>query len=64
MRKGIGSELFKKVVDYSKYFGAKRLEWQVLDWNEPAIEFYKKFNSGFDIGWINCRLNEKQIIDF
>jgi hypothetical protein len=31
--------------------------WQVLDWNTPAIEFYKKYNARFDDGWINCTLN-------
>jgi hypothetical protein len=30
--------------------------WQVLDWNEPAINFYKKYQSSFDSGWINCSI--------
>jgi hypothetical protein len=28
--------------------------WQVLDWNEPAIKFYKKYQAQFDAGWITC----------
>jgi hypothetical protein len=28
--------------------------WQVLDWNEPAINFYQKYQARFDAGWINC----------
>jgi hypothetical protein len=32
--------------------------WQVLEWNEPAINFYKKyFNANFDAEWINCSIN-------
>ena len=33
------------------------LEWQVLDWNEPAINFYKKYKAHFDAGWINCSID-------
>jgi hypothetical protein len=32
-----------------------------LDWNKNAIEFYKKYHSGFDGEWINCRLTFEQI---
>ena len=34
----------------------KRLEWQVLDWNTPAIEFYKKHKANLDAKWINGKL--------
>jgi RimJ/RimL family protein N-acetyltransferase len=37
------------------------LEWQVLEWNEPAIKFYKKLNAHFDEEWINCKLTDKEI---
>jgi hypothetical protein len=33
-----------------------RFIWQVLDWNEPAINFYKKYNASFDDEWVNCCL--------
>jgi len=33
------------------------LMWQVLDWNEPAINFYKKFNARFDGGWLNVHID-------
>ena len=33
-----------------------RIIWQVLDWNEPAINFYKKYNADFDAGWLNCSI--------
>ncbi|MFN5937607.1 MAG: GNAT family N-acetyltransferase, partial [Sphingobacteriales bacterium] len=36
--------------------GGARLEWNVLDWNEPAINFYKKYNASFDAGWLNASI--------
>ena len=60
-QKGIGKLLFDEVSNHAKEYGAKRLMWQVLDWNEPAIHFYKKINADFDEDWINCKLTEEQI---
>ena len=42
---GIGSKLIEQLIEESKEKGFKRITWQVLDWNEPAINFYKKFNA-------------------
>lgn len=53
---GIGSELFDRVVEVAKERGVKRMDWQVLDWNEPALKFYKKKNAVLDPEWINGRL--------
>jgi hypothetical protein len=39
----------------------RRMEWQVLDWNTPAIEFYKKFDATLDGEWVNCKLNNHQL---
>jgi GNAT superfamily N-acetyltransferase len=55
-RGGIGGRLFGEVVAIAKQRGVRRMDWQVLDWNEPAIAFYKKHNSVLDPGWINGRL--------
>jgi len=33
--------------------------WQVLEWNEPAINFYKKYNTDFDAEWMNCSISLK-----
>lgn len=60
----IGSLLFDEVVKDAKNLKAKQLHWQVLDWNEPAIHFYKKYESNMDGEWINCKLTEKQISNF
>jgi len=58
---GIGKKLFDEVVKVAKQMQVKRLEWQVLEWNEPAIHFYKKLNTHFDKEWINCKLTDEDI---
>jgi GNAT superfamily N-acetyltransferase len=61
---GIGKKLFDEVVMVSKELNVQRLEWQVLDWNEPAIRFYEKINSNLDKEWINCKLTKEQILNY
>lgn len=61
---GIGKKLFDKVVEVAKEMKARRMEWQVLEWNEPAIKFYEKVNSNFDAEWVNCKLTEEQIQEY
>ena len=51
--KGLGKLLFEKVIEESKARNFKRMVWQVLDWNEPAINFYKKYNATLDPEWMN-----------
>lgn len=58
---GVGSLLLKAVIASAVKNRSARLEWQVLDWNEPALAFYKKFNASFDSEWINVRLNRDQL---
>ena len=58
--KGIGRLLFEAVLKESRDEGMNQLHWQVLDWNEPAISFYKKYNPSFDDEWINCKLTREQ----
>lgn len=60
-RAGIGSQLFKAVVDHARVNGYKGVQWQVLDWNESAINFYKKFNAQFDGEWVNCKITHEQL---
>ena len=59
--KGIGKLLFNNVLKISHASGANQLHWQVLDWNTPAINFYKKYPTDFDNEWINCKLNKQQL---
>ena len=56
-KKGIGEMLFKETVEKAVEIKAKRLEWQVLDWNDIAINFYKKQGTELDSGWINGRIS-------
>lgn len=60
-RSGIGKKLFEAVAREAHKTKARRMAWQVLDWNEPAISFYKKINASLDGEWINCRLTSEQI---
>jgi GNAT superfamily N-acetyltransferase len=53
----IGKLLFDRLIMEAKEKELKRMVWQVLDWNEPAINFYKKYNAAFDSGWVNCSMN-------
>ncbi len=65
-RAGIGKKLFEEVVEVAKKMPAlrglasggkvRKLEWQVLDWNKPAIAFYKKYSTVFDNEWVTCKL--------
>lgn len=59
--KGIGKILFDKIVEVAKNEKVRRLEWQVLDWNEPAIKFYKKYNATLDSEWLNGKLTNQQL---
>ncbi len=55
-RMGLGQELFNEVIKIAKQQKVKRFDWQVLDWNQIAIGFYKKNKATFDHQWINGRL--------
>ncbi len=54
--KGIGKLLLDRVIEEAKEKGFNGITWQVLNWNEPAINFYKKYNVSFDDEWVNCTL--------
>lgn len=54
--KKIGKLLFDQLITEAKEKKFNRIIWQVLDWNEPAINFYKKYNADFDAGWLNCSI--------
>lgn len=52
----IGEQLFEETIKEAKRMGVRQMMWQVLDWNEPAIRFYKKFDAELDPEWINGKL--------
>lgn len=61
---GIGKKLLDAIVQEAKDVDARQVMWQVLDWNEPAINFYKKLGANLDEEWINCKLELKQIQEY
>ena len=55
--KGLGKLLLDKLIEVAKEKKYSGIVWQVLDWNEPAINFYKKFEGiKFDGEWVNCSI--------
>ncbi len=55
--KGYGKLLFEAVIAEGKKTNCSGMMWQVLDWNQPAIDFYEIYNTRFDAGWLNCHLD-------
>ena len=62
--KGIGKLLFERTILEAKEKGYASMVWQVLDWNQPALNFYNKYNAGIDAGWLNGSLSKKQLDEF
>ena len=60
-RHGIGSKLFEETIKICKKLNLNGMTWQVLDWNIPAIDFYKKFDAEISKDWLNGKLTKKQI---
>lgn len=50
----IGAKLFERLIEETKERKLNGMVWQVLEWNEPAINFYRKYNAEFDGEWVNC----------
>jgi GNAT superfamily N-acetyltransferase len=61
---GIGSALLDEVVKYGHHLGVKRITWEVLDWNEPAIVFYEKKGANIMRDWNVVHLNEQAIKNY
>ncbi|MBC7653492.1 MAG: GNAT family N-acetyltransferase [Oligoflexus sp.] len=61
---GIGKLLFEKTIQEAKENNYAGMVWQVLDWNQPAINFYNKYSAGLEDGWINASLSKEQIQNF
>ncbi|TYB76037.1 GNAT family N-acetyltransferase [Bizionia gelidisalsuginis] len=58
---GLGTALLNTVVKYGDQLGVKRISWEVLDWNAPAINFYEKKGANVMRDWDVVHLNEKAI---
>lgn len=61
---GIGTLLLDKVIKFSSNLGVKRISWEVLDWNEPAIDFYEKKGARIMRDWDVVQLDEKGIKNY
>lgn len=55
--KGIGKLLMDQLIVEAKEKNFNGITWQVLEWNEPAINFYKKYNASFDPEWVNVSIS-------
>lgn len=58
---GLGKALFEATARLTRDVGAKRLMWQVLDWNKPAIDFYTRMGAVFLPEWLNARLTKESL---
>ncbi|MGN6178083.1 MAG: GNAT family N-acetyltransferase [Mucilaginibacter sp.] len=61
---GIGKQLFDRVIQEAQEMGFSGMVWQVLDWNEPAIKFYKKYDATIEAGWLNAALSKEQLLNY
>src|SRR5690606_1546002 len=59
--RNIGAALMQRVMQEARDENCKRVRWQVLDWNEPAIGFYRKCGADISGDWLNCTFDEKRI---
>ncbi len=56
-KQGIGKKLITEVINFAKENNCSRIRWQVLNWNTPAIEFYKKLGATISDEWLNCEID-------
>ncbi len=59
--KGIGKLLFERVIQEAKDKNFNGMNWQVLDWNEPAINFYNKYAADLESGWLNGSFSKERL---
>jgi GNAT superfamily N-acetyltransferase len=62
--KGFGKLLFERTMKFALEEHCSGMMWQVLNWNRPAIDFYKKYNARLDDEWLNGHLEAHQIESF
>ncbi|MFT6287533.1 MAG: GNAT superfamily N-acetyltransferase [Alcanivorax sp.] len=61
---GAGKALLKHLAEHAVKVGCARFEWNVLDWNEPAIKFYQSFGAEPQNEWVGYRLSGQALQDF
>ena len=55
--KGLGKLLMEALIQEAHDRQLQGITWQVLNWNEPALNFYRKYNARFDDEWVNVMLD-------
>lgn len=55
--RGLGEKLLEAIIQQARQTACTGLMWQVLNWNEPAINFYKKFGARFEEEWLNVHID-------
>ncbi|MEW6468534.1 MAG: GNAT family N-acetyltransferase [Bacteroidota bacterium] len=58
---GIGHRLFVRTMEKALEENCSGMMWQVLDWNEPGLNFYRKYGAKFDSEWVNCSLEAAEM---
>jgi GNAT superfamily N-acetyltransferase len=61
--RGIGKLLFDRLIVEANELGLNGMTWQVLDWNEPALNFYKKYEAAVEAGWLNASMSKVQLLN-
>ena len=61
---GVGAQLFEETIRIAQRLEVKGMVWQVLDWNEDAIRFYKKYEASIQTEWLNGKLSKEQLNAF
>lgn len=62
--KRVGKLLFDRLIVEARELGFNGMSWQVLDWNEPAINFYNKYEANIEAGWLNGSLSKEQLLKY
>ena len=62
--KGVGFALYKRFIHYAASLRVKRIEWAVLDWNQPAIDFYEQTGAKVFSDWRTAQMGENEISHF
>lgn len=63
-RKGYGKDLYTSFINYAKQNKVRRVEWVVLDWNTPAIDFYETSGAKILSDWRTVQMNEEAIANY
>ena len=61
---GLGFALYSQIIAQGKIDGVRRIEWNVLDWNQPAIDFYEKSGAKILNDWLVAQMDENGIDNF